>query len=284
MIKYLTADDIANNVRMIRTVYHGAILIVEGSTDVRVYENLINKTQCMLVPAYCKDNAIDALNKLERNNFKGVLTIVDTDFWKLDGIQPNTPNLLLTDTHDLETMILSSKALDKLLAEFGSQSRIALLGKSIRAILLEGALSIGFLRWLSSPTKDNLSLRFKNLNFNNFVDIKKLSVNIDYLINEVKTNSQDSTLDNSMIKSKITALMNAGYDPWQVCSGHDMVQLLSIGLMNIFGNHRAMNIITLEQVDGILRVSYESSFFSSTQLHKAIKNWEITNTGFKVLS
>lgn len=283
MKNYLTSDDIANTARMIRTLHHGAILIVEGTTDVRVYENLINSTHCMVLPANNKDIAITTINKLEKDNFKGVLTIVDTDFWKLDSIKPNSLNILLTDTHDLETMILFSEALDKVLSEFGSKPKIAALSKPVRVILLKGALAIGFLRWLSTPTKDNLSLRFKGLNFYNFIDIKKLSVNIDLLIKEVKTNSQDSTLDESAIKKKIATLMKSGYDPCQVCSGHDMVQLLAIGLINMFGNHRAKN-ITPDGVDGILRVSYEYSYFSSTQLHDAIKDWEYANQPFKVLT
>ncbi len=282
MKNYLTADYIANTARMIRTSHHGAILIVEGTTDVRVYENLINRTKCRLLPANNKDVAIAAINKLENDNFRGVLTIVDTDFWKLDNIRPKSLNILLTDTHDLETMILFSEALDKVLSEFGSKPNIASLGRSIRDILLAGALPIGLLRWLSSPTKDNLFLKFDGIKFNNFIDIKSLSVNIDNFIKEIKNNSRGSTLNVSAIKLKIIALIKARYDPWQVCNGHDMVQLLAIGLTNIFGNHRATN-ITSEGVEGILRVSYEYSYFSSTQLHNAIKDWENANQPFKVL-
>jgi site-specific DNA-cytosine methylase len=36
MKNYLTSDYIANTARMIRSSHHGAILIVEGTTDVRV--------------------------------------------------------------------------------------------------------------------------------------------------------------------------------------------------------------------------------------------------------
>ncbi len=283
MRKYLTVDYIANTARMLRTSHHGAILIVEGTTDVRVYENFINKAHCRILHANNKDVAIAAINKLEIDNFRGVLTIVDTDFWKLDGIHPNSLNILLTDTHDLETMIFFSEALDKVILEFGSNPKIGSLGRSIRDILLEAALPIGLLRWLSSPTKDNLRLKFKGIQYNNFIDTKKLYLDIDNLIKEVITNSHVSTLDESAIRLKIITLIKAGYDPWQVCSGHDMVQLFAIGLTNIFGNHRAKN-ITLGAVDGILRVSYEYSYFSSTQLHDAIKDWEYLNPPFKVLS
>ena len=97
-----TAPDIAAEAHMIRaTDRHRAILIVEGSTDARVYGRLVSETECRLIPATGKDKAISALELLENGGFNGVLTIVDADFWRLDGIDPNSPNLLLTDNHDL---------------------------------------------------------------------------------------------------------------------------------------------------------------------------------------
>ena len=282
MKRYLTANDIANNVRMMRTQHSGAILIVEGNIDLRFYKRFVNETKCKLTSSNGKDNAIKAVDILEKNKFNGVLTIVDADFWRLEGIKPNSPNLLLTDTHDLETMILSSDSFDMILLEFGSAPKIRKFGKPIRETLLESALPIGVFRWLSSPSKDNLYLSFKDLSFDKFVDKKTLSVDVDSLIKEVKNNSHNSTFDENAIKIKIIALKKARHNPWQVCSGHDLVQILSIGLKNIFGNIRAQS-ITKETVDGIVRTAYDSSYFCSTRLYNSIKDWEKANDTFKVL-
>ena len=280
----LTADDIANNIRMIRSSHNGVILIVEGHTDVRVYERLINNTQCMFIPAHGKETAINVLTKLEIDKFKGILTIVDADFWRLDGIKPDSMNLLLTDTHDLETTMLSSNALDKVISEFGSIPKIKKHVDSIPDRLLNCALPIGLFRWLSSPTKENWGLKFKNMEFDCFLDDEKLKVDINNLIKEVKTNSDDFSLSDKDIKLKIDSLIETkiNHDPWQVCSGHDMIQILAIGLENIFGNHRSKN-IDMDKVDGILRLSYEFSHFNETHLHDAIKDWERDNQPFKVL-
>ncbi|KAF5413961.1 MAG: hypothetical protein C5S48_10355 [Candidatus Methanogaster sp.] len=277
-----TVYSIVNTARMMRTQYTGTILIVEGSTDARVYGRLVSETECKLVPATGKDKAIGALKLLENGGFDGVLTIVDADFWRLDGIEPGSSNLLLTDSHDLETMVLHSDALDKVLSEFGSAREIEKLGRPIRDILLESGLSVGYLRWLSSPTKDNLSLKFKELSFDKFVDEQTLRVSIDNLIGELKINSRDSTPDENEIKLKIRTLGGEGYDPWQVCSGHDLVQILSIGLRNIFGNPQGKS-VTIEVVDGILRVAYDRPHFRLTRLHNSIKDWEKANPPFNVL-
>lgn len=282
MKRYLTANDIANNIRMMRTLHAGAILIVEGDIDMRFYKRFVNATNCKITPSNGKDNAIKALAILERSNFKGVLTIVDADFWRLDRVQPNSLHLLLTDTHDLESMILCSGALEIILSEFGSAPKIKNFGKPIREALLESGLPIGLFRWLSSPSHDNLNLKFKGLLFEKFVDKQTLSIDVDSLIKEVKNNSQNSSLDENATKTKIITLKKAGHEPWQVCSGHDLVQILSIGLKNIFGNKRAQG-ITKEIVDGIVRTTYDYSFFCSTQLYSSIKDWEKANTPFKVL-
>ena len=278
-----TVHSIVNTARMMRTQYTGTILIVEGSTDARVYGSLVRETECRLIPATGKDKAVGALELLENGGFDGVLTIVDADFQRLDGIEPNSSNLLLTDSHDLETMILHSDALDKVLSEFGSSREIEKLGRPIRNILLEGGLPVGYLRWLSSPAKDKLSLKFKKLSFDKFVDEKTLRVSIDNLIRELKTNSKDSTLGENETKLKIMALAGEGHDPWQVCSGHDLVQILSIGLINVFGNPRRGATATPDQVDVALRLAYNYSHFCLTRLRNSIKDWEKVNPSFRVL-
>jgi len=278
-----TVYSIVNTARMMRTQYTGTILIVEGSTDARVYRRLVSETECRLIPATGKYKAISALNILEEGGFDGVLTIVDADLWRLDGIEPNSSNLLLTDSHDLETMILHSDALDNVLSEFGSTIEIAKLGRPIRDVLLDGGLPIGYLRWLSSPAKDDLSLKFKKLSFEKFVDEKTLRVSVDNLIRELKIDSKDATLDENAMKHRMMALDREGHDQWQVCSGHDLVRILSIGLISIFGNPRRGNTVTLDQLDGMLRLAYNYSQFCLTRLHNSIEGWETANPTFWVL-
>jgi Protein of unknown function (DUF4435) len=50
---------------------------------------------------------------LEQRGFQGVLAIVDADFDRLVPPTYQSLNLLLTDAHDLETMLIQSPALEK---------------------------------------------------------------------------------------------------------------------------------------------------------------------------
>lgn len=283
MKHYLTAHVIANTVRMTRTLHKGAFLIVEGDTDARVYKRFVDETDCKVIPANNKDNATEVLKILENESLEGILVIVDADFWHLEGIKTNSVNLFLTDTHDLETMIISNtEVLQKVLSEFGSTNKINQLHHPVIQMVLEATLPIGLFRWVASPSKENLPLKFRDLSFENFVDVPKLKVNINKLLEEVKANSGDPEIDEQSIKNKIKSLKKENLDPWQVCSGHDMVQILAIGFRFVFGN-RKTGTLTAEVLEGMLRVAYEYSHFRLTVLYRSIENWEKTNPNYKVL-
>jgi hypothetical protein len=278
----ITGYDIANYARMLRSLHAGTILIVEGDKDRRVYERFINNTCCKLIYAYGKANALDAIDILEKGKFRGRLAILDSDFFGIDGIKPSTLNIILTDTHDLETMLLSSDGLERILSEFGSAQKIGKLNKPIRDILLERAVPIGLLRWISSPIKDNLCLNFKSLRYETFLDKTTLNLDIDKLINEVVANSMPCTIKKDSIKLKIATLKKEGHDPWQICSGHDLIEILSFGLKNTFGNNKAKK-LSPNVFDSMLRIAYDYSHFALTHLYSLIKAWEQRNAPFKVL-
>ena len=69
---------------------------------------------------------------LERDEVSGVIAIVDANFMDFKGGRRASPNLFVTDTHDLETMILNSPALEKILIEFGSAMKIDRFIQEIR--------------------------------------------------------------------------------------------------------------------------------------------------------
>src|SRR5512136_2448157 len=99
MREYITAARTANKIRMQRSQHDGSFLIVEGDTDARVFNNLVDRDKCQVENACNKEMAVGALNILEKDNFAGVLAIADADFSRLEGTVPSSPNLLLTDTH-----------------------------------------------------------------------------------------------------------------------------------------------------------------------------------------
>jgi len=142
MRDYISAFDIANEIRMTRSQFKGTFLVVEGEkSDLILFSRFTNSDQCQLIPAHSKNNAIKVINILENEKFVGLLGIIDADFMNIENQICPGDNLFLTDTHDLETMILQSPALDKLISEYCSQTKIKNIiterGADLRTILLD---------------------------------------------------------------------------------------------------------------------------------------------------
>jgi hypothetical protein len=234
MRESITPDRIANKIRLLRTQHPGSFLIAEGDTDARVWKSLVDSTKCRVENAFNKDNAVKVLNILEKDNFAGVLAVVDADFDILEETVLLSPNLLLTDTHDLETMLLKSPALEKVLREHGSTEKIERFPQDIRQTLLESAKIIGYLRWASLKFKYCLS--FEGLAFNDFVEKKTLALNESKLIQTVKNKSQKLGLDEQQIRANMDSLKTDTQDMWYVCCGHDMISILSIALCKALGS------------------------------------------------
>ena len=105
MIETLTPEIIAVEVEMTRTAFKGAILIIEGKNDEKFYKKFIDDNSCHIVVAHGKQNVLQSVEKLNNSAFNGVIAIVDSDFWRIEGM-PNMPNnVFVTDTYDSEGMI-----------------------------------------------------------------------------------------------------------------------------------------------------------------------------------
>ena len=282
MREYITPDRIANKIRLLRTQsqYRGSFLIVEGDTDARLWKNLVDSTKCRVENAYNKKNAVTVLNILEQGNFAGVLAVVDADFDILEGSVSLSQNLLFTDTHDLETMLLKSPALDKVLLEHGSEDKIKGFAKDIRQTLLESAKVIGYLRWAS--LKFDYCLKFEDLAFKKFVDDKTLALDESKLLQTVKNNSQKPRLDEPEIRANMDSLKTDTQDMWYICCGHDMISILSIALCKALGSCNSKQ-VDPNVLEINLRLAYESAHFRLTKLYIAIQTWEQTNQPFQVL-
>jgi Protein of unknown function (DUF4435) len=275
--EFLTDDRDANQIKLRRSTLFGTFLLVEGSSDKVFYERFIDKIACQVVIMAGKTRVIAVLDILDRSNFDGVVAIVDADFDRLEDSVYESVNLLRTDTHDLETMLLNSLALDKVIAEFGSAEKIA-IQLDVRTSLVEAGISIGYLRWISQC--DGLNLTFSDLKFSKFIDEKTLQINELDLIQEVKNKSQAFSLKTEDLKQRIADENNKGFNPWQVCCGHDLVEILALGLRKAIGTMS----VDVDNLERSLRLAYEEVYFRKTQLWFNIHRWESNNQPFQVLA
>jgi len=284
MREHIAAQDIANEIRMLRTTFVGAFVIVEGRNDKLVYQRFFDRESCTIAIAYGRDNVLGVIRILNADDkFSGVLGIIDADFSNITGESTPESNILQTDLHDLECMMLASPAFDRILAELGSDERVAEFAKSNSLLahqLATNTVPLGCLRFIS--IQQTLELKFEGLSFGKFVETNELQVDPSKMVRAVVHNSQQHQLDQKQLVEQVGSEMQKGHDCWQISCGHDIVELLALGFRKIFSG-KSGGMVTVEILERSLRLAYAASYFQETTLYQAIRTWEQRHLDFPIL-
>ncbi len=82
------------------------VIVVEGPDDKEVYGKVMDADAVCIYPdGNCEDHFV-ILNALNGRYARRLLAIKDADFDRLEGVSHPYSNLVLTDTHDMEGMIV----------------------------------------------------------------------------------------------------------------------------------------------------------------------------------
>lgn len=282
------AVNIANSIQMKRSQYPKRTeLIVEGNDDKAFFGRYVDPDpeNCRITVAHGKPKVIDVILELDERGFGGALGIVDADFEVLEQRGPPSPNILVTDRHDVECMMLASPALDHLIREMGDEEQLGRF-KGMGTVadhLLAIGREIGYLRWASA--RNQWSLKFEELDFGKFVREKDFSFDVNSLIEALRRHQggRASVVPSAAeMRASMDALREPSHDAWHVCCGHDLVELLSLGLRKVLGQHTEAN-VRRERLEQQLRLAYEADYFHRTVLYVRIRDWEGRNPPFRVL-
>lgn len=271
-----------------------SFLFVEGEGDEKFWNGRIAEKMCCVVFVVSFENNnqrktgkleviknVRQLNNNHKSKINGFLGIIDNDFDALVCF-PKENNLCVTDTHDLETLLLYSPSVfKKLLGEFGDSSVIANfeknLGKTVQNYLLELALPFAQIEWLKQNLQPELQL--KELHKNETVLIRhKWQLNTLRLYELVKNAGID--VDSPQSKQLLTTVENVS--PWLLCNGHVMTEILGIGFQNgALGNNKNA---TSERISSYLRAAIDKNELYQTELCQSVFNWQKINVPYTVLS
>ena len=268
-------NHVVAEVKMRRTQHAGSFLVLEGLDDVRFWSTR-SHTDCRLIDGNGKPNVVLGLRRLDETGFGGALGVVDSNYDYLAGKPLGSNNLLATDAHDLECMLCRSSALDKVLAEFGSDEKIGRFGQSagVRTALLERGLVFGRLRWAAQRLEAGLRLPAMRA----FVDEKSWSVDEDGLVHRAA--DLNDGVEASALRHHIADLPPA--DPWHVVHGHDLLEILRVGLRSVLGDLRAS--VGVKEIARALRLAMPVADLQSTQLWQDMRQWERFNKPYFVLA
>lgn len=283
MLAHIDGAYIANQIRMLRSQDPRAVLVVEGITDELFFERLTDPSRCRIDVAIGRENALEALDALNAPPFTGVLFILDADFDVVEGKRRSSGNLLLTDSHDRETMLIASPALDKVIRQVGQKNKVAAFQEkhgSIRDRLLASGEPIGLL--LLCSIREGHNLRFEDLKYGKFIDDKTLVTDEQKMIKAVLDHSNRHDLDPKKIAAALRALRAKGYETWHVVCGHHLTEILAIALRKALGSGDAKD-LDAHRLEDMLALAYEAKYFRDTLLYTAIRAWERQVAPFAVL-
>jgi hypothetical protein len=283
-----TSDDVANEVIMTRKACQSLVLLVEGSSDVKVFRKFLASADSEVISSWGKNNLLGAIEILESEKIqKGVLGIIDADFCHLDSQIPDNKNVIMTDAHDIEMMIIGSKSFSNFIFEIASIDKLnKFLSNSgltdIREILLSHAAYVGYLRRYSIIK--NLNLCFEKLDFEKFVKKDTFDIDVVKLIESVLSLTKNPDLKSQEISSQLASLMSESSDDlYQICCGHDVISILGIGLRKCIAS-KSLKESDIRTLESQLRMSYDSSCFCRSLLYEAARAWSHKNPGYQVFS
>ena len=258
---------------MERQVNDCSVLIVEGADDARFWEPR-RHSACVLVDSEGKPNVVEAVRRLD-GDVGGVLGIVDEDYDCLMGKSLGSSNLVAVSPHDLECFLLChTSALDSVLAEFGTRTKIASFqareSTDIRTALLRRASVFGQLRWAAQACGLNVCTKEIENGIPKFLDDKTWDVDRQGLIRVAAAGLEDE------LERCIGRLPNV--QPWRLVRGHDVLAILRIGLQNVLGD-----LPSRVRVLDIARVLRAAGRLEGTTLLEEIRRWEGANRPYLVL-
>lgn len=268
-------------------------ILVEGTSDVGFYKNIIDKTKVQIIPmgderrkgTSAKDNVVKAIEMLNNDKTQGVVAIVDTDYDEIVGTKRDMDNLIYTDEHDMETMILKTGAYERFENEFGNQEKVGVYEKECGPILdniLECGSVIGKTRLLS--IRKDLKLDFKSVDLENYFN-ESLEFDWQNYFKQVLYVSQKISQKDEL--SKVLQNDNEKYNIWQLCRGHDLTELIVIFYSDKskykLGNSKA-KYLKSESVEQFLRAAYYIPvYFKQTQMFQKLLEWQSKNIEWNLL-
>ncbi|MCY4225682.1 MAG: DUF4435 domain-containing protein [Bacteroidetes bacterium] len=255
-------------------------MIVEGDHDSRFFKDFIDAKFCKITIAYGKPNVLQAISTLDLKSFSGAIGVVDADLDHILGSRTSSENIVVTDSVDLEALLIRSPALDRVLLEFGSEDKIREFGNDVRHALVEAATWIGAMRLYSY--NQNLDLKFKDIRYRKFIDPKVLSIKIHEFVQQVLNHSQRNDLDVDSIVEELISIRQSCVNHWHLCLGKDMIEILSLGLKSRLGTKRAQD-VRPEMIKKYLRMSFHHNDFHCSSLSQDIIKWESMNPDYRVL-
>lgn len=259
------------------------IVLVEGGGDFTVFDTLLNKRFCKVLPIHGRPNVFLTISDVKKNNISGVLAIADKDYDTLTGNLFTEQNLYYIDTHDIETLILNTNIFEKFVKKF-IDDNISNDKQLIQNIIMVAAI-VGYARLYSA--KNEIGLKFSDTPMESYLE-QFVSIRYeDYITNIIKYSSQKkiqdlSNNDKDKLKDNILAYIGKSENiEWSLlCRGHDLTAVINYIISQNKVKQCLLNTAATEKE---LYKFYTMTYFKKTVLYESLLAWQKANPKYRLV-
>lgn len=258
-----TAISKANEIRLLfgsSVLSNKTLVIIEGKTD-KIYKFLLDENNVHIINNNTCDGLISLINILNKDYGDSIIVIKDADFDNLNHITYDEfDNIFLTDTHDVETMMLSTDEIEqKLSVEFMTGNERGFIQNCIKQLE-----ALSYIKWYN--ILNHLNLVTRNVKIGNVYDGKN-TVSLDDCETEIFKIEKNKQRCPNLVK-EVQKFISTHYtkDIWNLVNGHDLCIAL-----NIFFKKTGKSCGDISQC---IRLGYTMKDFIQTNLYKKLTAWE----------
>lgn len=280
ILQHMDEYDIAKEIEMERAVHKGSFMLVEGSTDYKRFAKFVDESQCSIVTANSRTKAIGALRLLEGRKFTGVLAVVDADFERVTGSLVISPNLVYSDSHDLDLDWISSPALHEYLGEVADDVKLAVSGgaSAVLAATLDQLRPVSAARLLGS--RRVFKFKTNDIKVGDFFaltgDLTDAVVDYYLSVGRLQAGAR------AWAKQQISTEVQRGHDLKQFTNGHDVCVAMGVLLKADIGWRKWQQAWGSEVERGV-RLAFCERHFGFSSVFSQIEVWEDNNPPYRVL-
>jgi hypothetical protein len=222
---------------------------------------------------------------LDKDSFVGHAGVIDRDFGDLLAERIENENLLIADENDFELMIFRSDVFERFVAEYCSPDKVRALENdkklTLREILGRSATVIGALRYLSAS--HGWTLNFDDMEVR-FMSRHDIDIDVGRQIEHLRGRSHGTTMPSvGAVKQAIEETMRQHSGAFTLVCGHDLCEIVSKGVHDIFGRAHVKLTRTGIAVEEVFRAAYSRDDFESSSLIQQIRAWEAKRRPFRIL-
>lgn len=287
MTESITPERIANAILMTGSS-EKYYLLTEGAKDTALFGKFINKDAIVIKTAFGCTKLRKCIKILKDKGFSRYLGIIDSDFHRILNTAPDEDNLFIVDYHDIEVMMVKSRALDYIVKTTGCSEKLEKFekdkGDSFLNLLLNSAKNIGYLRLANNI--NGLGLKFKpekpegkQIPYKDFINDDLSVKENDTMISRIMdySRAKSSNLkDINEIRMKYQEVLEKEFDIYQLVNGHDITNILSLFFLK---NMKCKNnlVATHNTIADSLILAYDISEFKKTDIYNDLKSWSTDN-------